>query len=72
MELRIWIAGLVLMIALVAIPEPGLACSVCVSASEQTREAYYLTTVLMMTLPFALLAGIVFWLRRRLGGSSER
>jgi uncharacterized membrane protein len=69
---RVWISGLVLLIALAAIGEPALACSVCVSASEQTREAYYLTTLLMMTIPFALLAGIVFWLRRRLGGSSER
>jgi hypothetical protein len=59
-----WILGLVVSLALVGLCESARACGVCVSATEETRQAYYLTTVLMMTVPFALLAGIVIWLRR--------
>lgn len=40
------------------------ACSVCVSATDETRQAYYVTTVLMMLLPFLLLGGLGYWLRR--------
>jgi hypothetical protein len=45
-------------------PELAGACSVCLSASDETREAYYATTVLLAVLPFALIGGIAFWLRR--------
>jgi hypothetical protein len=40
------------------------ACSVCISASEETRVAYYVTTVIMMAFPFLCLGGLVFWLAR--------
>jgi hypothetical protein len=43
------------------------ACSVCLSATEETREAYYLTTVLLMSLPFALLGTLFYWLRKAAG-----
>ena len=43
------------------------ACSVCLSATEATREAYYLTTVLLMLLPFAFLGALVYWLRKAAG-----
>jgi len=47
------------------------ACSVCLSATEETREAYYLTTVLMMLLPFVLLGALVYWLRKAAGRGKE-
>jgi heme/copper-type cytochrome/quinol oxidase subunit 2 len=43
------------------------ACSVCLSATEGTREAYYLTTVLMMAIPFVLLGTLLYWLRKAAG-----
>ncbi len=42
----------------------ALACSVCISATEETREAYYGTTILLMLLPFLILATFGGWLYR--------
>lgn len=45
---------------------PGLAeaCSTCLSASDETREAYYASTALMAVLPLAMIGGLGYWLRR--------
>ena len=40
------------------------ACSMCLSATEETRQAYYGTTALLALLPLFLVAGFGFWLRR--------
>jgi hypothetical protein len=40
------------------------ACGVCLSATEETREAYYVTTVLLMLLPFVFLGALLYWLRK--------
>ena len=40
------------------------ACAVCFDLADRAREAYYLTTVLMIIVPFALLGGIILWLRK--------
>jgi len=47
------------------------ACGVCFSATEETREAYYVTTVLLMLLPFVLLGALLFWLRKAAGRRDE-
>ncbi len=47
------------------------ACSVCLSATEETREAYYLTTVLLMLLPFVFLGVLLYWLRKAAGRRDE-
>ena len=47
------------------------ACSVCFSATEETREAYYLTTVLLMLLPFVFLGALLYWLRKAAGRKDE-
>jgi len=47
------------------------ACSVCLSATEETREAYYVTTVLLMLLPFVFLGALLFWLRKAAGRQDE-
>lgn len=60
---RLSFATLLLSI-LVFHPESAAACSVCFSATEEARNAYYLTTALMMAVPVLLLAGIGFWLYR--------
>jgi nitrate reductase gamma subunit len=40
------------------------ACSMCLSATEETRQAYYGTTALLALLPLLLIGGFGFWLRR--------
>ena len=54
-----------LLIALVLMT-PGLAeaCSTCLSASDETREAYYASTALMAVLPLAMIGGLGYWLHR--------
>jgi uncharacterized membrane protein len=44
--------------------DAALACAVCLSATDQTREAYYGTTVLLMLLPMLIIGVLGFWLRR--------
>lgn len=53
-----------LLFALFWNPQRAAACSVCFSATEEARGAYYLTTALMMAVPLLLLAAIGFWLYR--------
>jgi hypothetical protein len=40
------------------------ACSMCLSATEETRQAYYGTTALLALLPLVLVAGFGLWIRR--------
>jgi hypothetical protein len=57
--------------AIAAWAQSADACSVCLSATEETREAYYLTTVLLMSLPFVLLGALLYWLRKAAGRRGE-
>ncbi|MBS1255249.1 MAG: hypothetical protein MAG581_01049 [Deltaproteobacteria bacterium] len=54
-------------ILLSAIQFPGVAysCAVCFSGTEETLQAYYLTTVFLTLLPVLLLASIGYWLYRK-------
>lgn len=46
-------------------PAALLACSVCFDASAETRGAYLGTTIFLSLLPLAFIAGVAFWLYRR-------
>lgn len=61
-----WLPVLVLL-ALVALPELAAACAVCgASADEdQSRVAYLVTTAVLSLLPLALFGGILLWLRAK-------
>ena len=41
------------------------ACPVCFSGTEENREAFFWTFVLLTTLPLATMGGIVWFLFRR-------
>jgi hypothetical protein len=47
------------------------ACAMCLSATEETREAYYATTALLALLPFLLIGAIGLWLRRAARASRD-
>jgi hypothetical protein len=51
-------------VALLAWTPAATACSSCFVASDAARNAYYLTTVLLILVPFLLLGSILLWLRR--------
>jgi hypothetical protein len=40
------------------------ACAVCLSATDQTRDAYWATTALLVLLPPLLVGAMAIWLRR--------
>jgi hypothetical protein len=58
------LAGAASLAAAVLCARPAWACSVCFSIADKARDAYYGTTVLLMLLPFLLIGGILYWLRR--------
>ena len=46
------------------VPGSAAACAMCFNASQEAREAYYVTTALMIAVPFTLAGGFGLWLRR--------
>ena len=46
---------------------PGVvnACAVCFSASEETLEAFYVTTIFLTLLPVVMLFSIGYWIYRK-------
>ncbi len=62
--LKRWWAAVVAA-AIVCAPGPGYACAVCLSATDEYREAFTLTTAILTALPLLMIGSLVFWLRRR-------
>ncbi len=62
-----------LLVALsLALPRAAEACYVCMSGREDdTQRAFLLGTILLSTLPLALIGGIALWLRRRARAAAE-
>ena len=57
--------GAVFATLIVCLPQVGLACSVCFSATEANRAAFISTTVFLSVLPLLLIGGLTGWLWRR-------
>jgi hypothetical protein len=58
-------AGLAAALVLAA-PRAGMACAVCLgSQSDLARKAFFGTTMLLTLLPFVLIGGLIWWVRRR-------
>jgi hypothetical protein len=54
-------------------PGAAAACAVCTSGrDDDTQRAFLLGTILLSTLPLALIGGIALWLRRRAREASAR
>ena len=60
---------LVLKIALVLsifhLPGTAFSCAVCFSGTEESLQAYYLTTALLTLLPVLMVASIGYWIYRK-------
>jgi hypothetical protein len=57
------LAPALLLAALLLVPEIVGACPFCLSGTDEAREAYWDTTILLALLPVALVAGAALWLR---------
>jgi hypothetical protein len=62
---RAWLPALALG-AFLLLPELAGACAVCISGTDDNRQAFLVTTGLMTVLPLAMVGGFIFWLVRRL------
>ncbi|HUO05760.1 MAG TPA: hypothetical protein VMU16_11245 [Candidatus Binataceae bacterium] len=69
---RIGTALIAIALLLAKVP-PAIACANCYAASSpRTLLAFYLSTILLTTMPFALIAAFVMYIRRhRLGSPSN-
>ena len=47
------------------LPGAANACAVCFSASEETLEAFYVTTIFLTLLPAVMLFSIGYWIYRK-------
>ena len=47
------------------LPGAAYACAVCFSASEETLEAFYVTTIFLTLLPVVMLFSIGYWIYRK-------
>jgi len=45
------------------------ACAVCFSGTEETLGAFYLTTLILIILPIAMIVGVVLWLHKKKSSS---
>ena len=62
-------SSLVLKISLVLsifhLPGTAFSCAVCFSGTEESLQAYYLTTALLTLLPVLMVVSIGYWIYRK-------
>ena len=54
-----------LILSMFHLPGTAYSCAVCFSGSEESLQAYYLTTVFLTLLPVLMLASIGYWIYRK-------
>jgi hypothetical protein len=61
------------LVLLIAFNDAAFGCAACFGASAPaTLRAYYISTILLSAMPFAIIACFIFLLRRyRLGGDTS-
>lgn len=65
MTIRVKVAWLACVLGF-ALPSVASACPLCIAAQDEAVQvAYIFATGFMTFLPFGLVGGLIFWLRRR-------
>ena len=54
-----------LILSIFHLPGTAYSCAVCFSGSEESLQAYYLTTVFLTLLPVLMLVSIGYWIYRK-------
>ena len=54
-----------LLLSISHVPGIANACAVCFSSSEETLEAFYVTTIFLTLLPVVMLFSIGYWIYRK-------
>ncbi len=47
------------------LPRAAQACAVCIGRDANTQRAFLVGTLLLSALPFFLIGGLAWWIRRR-------
>ena len=47
------------------------ACSVCFSATDENRQAFLVTTIILSLLPLAMIGGAAWWLFRAMRDTAD-
>ena len=58
-----------LILIILHLPGAAYSCAVCFSGSEESLQAYYLTTVFLTLLPLLMLASFGYWIYRKHRGN---
>ena len=51
------------------LPSVLKACAVCFSGTEETLWAFYITTLILIILPIAMIVSVVLWLYKKKSAS---
>ena len=54
-----------LVLSIFHFPGTVFSCAVCFSGTEESLQAYYLTTALLTLLPVLMVASIGYWIYRK-------
>ena len=54
-----------LVLSILHLPGTAFSCAVCFSGTEESLQAYYLTTALLTLLPVLMVASIGYWIYRK-------
>ena len=54
-----------LFLSIFHLPRAAYACAVCFSGTEESLQAYYITTAFLTLLPVFMLASIGYWIYRK-------
>ena len=54
-----------LILSIFHLPGTAFSCAVCFSGTEESLQAYYLTTALLTLLPVLMVASIGYWIYRK-------
>ena len=64
-KIKTGIKVITILIYFTAFPSILKACAVCFSGTEETLGAFYLTTLILIILPIAMIVGVVLWLYKK-------
>ena len=59
------VLNILFVLSILHLPSTAFSCAVCFSGTEESLQAYYLTTALLTLLPVLMVASIGYWIYRK-------
>ena len=59
------VLNILIVLSILHLPNTAFSCAVCFSGTEESLQAYYLTTALLTLLPVLMVASIGYWIYRK-------